>query len=77
MNSDLSSNRMNIGAGSWLLRSSGTLTTSLAFAAPAHSDDQAEAAVLVDYVQGLEPAAVGRGIELEISGPNLWGCSAR
>jgi hypothetical protein len=29
--------------------------------------------VLVDHVQELEPAAVGRGIELEIHGPHLMG----
>jgi len=45
----------------------------LGLAAPAHPDRQAEAAVLVDHVQELEPAAVGGGIELEIHGPHLMG----
>ena len=38
-----------------------------------NADRQAETAVLVDHVQELEPAAVGRGIELEIHGPHLVG----
>jgi hypothetical protein len=29
--------------------------------------------VLVDHVQELEPAAVGRGVELEVHGPHLVG----
>ena len=41
--------------------------------APSHPDRQAHAAVLVDHVQEFEPAAVGRGIELEVHGPNLVG----
>ncbi len=40
-------------------------------AAPAHPNGQAEAAVLVDHVEKLEPAAIGGGVELEVHGPDL------
>ncbi len=43
----------------------------LGLAAPAHPDGQAQATVLVDHVEELEPPAIGRGIELEIHGPDL------
>ena len=42
-------------------------------AAPADTDRQAQAAVLVDHVEELEPAAVSGGVELEIHGPDLMG----
>jgi hypothetical protein len=45
----------------------------LGLAASAHRNGQAEATILVDHVQELESAAVGRGIELEIHGPHLVG----
>lgn len=45
----------------------------LALAAPPDPDGQAEAAVLVDHVEELEPAAIGGGVELEIHGPDLVG----
>jgi len=34
-------------------------------AAPAHPDGQAETAVLVEQVEGLEPPAIAGGVELE------------
>jgi hypothetical protein len=40
-------------------------------AAPAHPDGQAEAAVLVDHVEELQPSPIGGGIELEVHGPDL------
>jgi len=43
----------------------------LGLAAPAHPDGQAQAAVLVDHVQELEPAAVSGGVELEVHRPDL------
>jgi hypothetical protein len=43
----------------------------LGFAASAHPDGQAEAAVLVDHVQELDSAAISGGVELEVHGPHL------
>jgi hypothetical protein len=43
----------------------------LCFAASAHPDRQAEAAVLVDHVQELEPPPVSGGVELKVHGPDL------
>ena len=43
----------------------------LRLAAPPHPDGQAEAAVLLDHVEELEPAAVSGGVELEVHGPDL------
>jgi hypothetical protein len=45
----------------------------LGLASPAHAGCQAEAAVLVDHVQELESAAIRRGVELEVHGPDLVG----
>ena len=40
-------------------------------AAPAHPDGQAETSVLVDHIEELEPPTIGRGVELEVHGPDL------
>ena len=45
----------------------------IGLAAPTHSDGQAKAAALVDHLQELEPAAISRGVELEVHGPDLVG----
>jgi hypothetical protein len=45
----------------------------LCLAAPGHPDLQAEAAVLVDHVQELEPAPIGGGVELKVHGLDLVG----
>jgi len=54
--------------------SSRTATTSRALQRRlSHPDRQAEAAVLVDHVEELEPAAISGGVELEVHGPHLVG----